>query len=99
MYILIWEHQVKPDQRAEFEKVYAADGAWAELFKKGTGYVGTELLRQTDQPLRFLTIDRWASKEEYEIFQSQWEKEYKALDAQCETLTDNESQLGRWDSA
>jgi hypothetical protein len=27
------------------------------------------------------------------------EKEYKALDTQCEDLTESESLLGKWDSA
>ena len=98
MYVIIWEYQVKLEKQAKFEKIYAANGAWTELFKKGTGYLGTELLRHTNQPLRFLTIDRWTSKEDYEAFRSRWEKEYKVLDAQCESLTESESTLGKWDA-
>jgi heme-degrading monooxygenase HmoA len=58
MYIIIWEYQVKPDKQAEFEKIYAANGTWAELFKKGTGYLGTELIRSTELPEQYVTIDR-----------------------------------------
>ena len=98
MYIIIWEYQVKPEQQAEFEKIYAANGAWAELFKKGTGYLGTELLYKADQPLRFLTIDRWVSKQAYETFLTHRASEYKFLNAQCEGLTEQESLLGTWNS-
>ena len=97
MHIIIWEYQVKPERQAEFEKIYAANGAWAELFKRGTGFLGAELYRKADQPLSFLTIDRWISKEEYGAFLSQWREEYKALDTQCEDLTESESQIGEWD--
>ena len=58
----------------------------------------TELLRDEKQPQHYLTIDRWVSKENYEAFQSRREKEYKALDAQCEGLTERESLLEKWSS-
>lgn len=98
MYVIIWEYQVKPDKQAEFEKTYAANGAWAELFKKGTGYLGTELLCKADQSLHFLTIDRWESKQAYETFLTHWGNEYQSLDAQCEGLNEQESLLGMWSS-
>jgi len=98
MYIILWEYQVKLEKQAEFEKIYAANGAWAELFKKGTGYLGTELLYKADQPPCFLTIDRWASKQAYETFLTRWAGEYKFLDTQCEGLTEQESLLGTWSS-
>jgi len=97
MFIILWEYQVKPDRRSDFESIYSPAGVWTELFKKGTGYIGTELFHDETRPYRYLTIDRWASKEDYETFLSQWEKEYKALDKRCEGLTESESLIGRWD--
>ena len=94
MYTIIWEYQVKPERQAEFKRVYAPGGAWAELFKKGAGYLGTELLQDEIQPQRYLTIDRWASQAEYKAFLSRWQAEYKALDAKCEGLTEREARLG-----
>lgn len=96
MYIIIWEYQVKPEKRSEFEEIYASDSRWAELFRKGPGYLGTELLREEDQPLHYLTLDRWSSKEQHDDFLIQWNKEYIILDAQCEGLTERESLLGKW---
>ena len=93
---IVWEYQVKAEKQLEFEEIYSPNGVWAELFKKSTGYLGTELLCDKNQPHRYLTIDRWVSKEGYEAFQSRWEEEYKVLDAQCEGLTERESLLGRW---
>jgi len=94
MYIIIWEYQVIPERRIEFENIYAPNGAWAELFKKGNGYLGTELIHSTEHPAQYITIDRWDSKENYESFLLQYKNEYKNLDTQCEGLTEHESCLG-----
>ena len=99
MFIIIWEYRVKPEKQAEFEQFYSAAGNWAELFKHGAGFAGTELWQDEDEPLRYLTIDRWKSKAEYEAFQMQWREEYQALDAQCEALTEQEARLGGWHAA
>ena len=100
MYIIIWEYQVIPEKQTDFEKIYAANGAWSDLFKKGNGYLGTELMRSTEHPAQYLTIDRWDSKEDYESFLLQHKNEYEILDAQCEGLTEHESCLGRfWSSS
>jgi len=96
MFIILWEYQVKVEKQSEFESIYSPNGAWAELFKKNTGYLGTELLRDETNHQRYLTIDRWNSKEEYEAFLSQWATKYKELDAQCEGLTESESLVGKW---
>ncbi len=55
MYIIIWEYQVRPEKQTEFEKIYASYGAWAELFKKGNGCLGTELIHSTENPAQYLT--------------------------------------------
>lgn len=96
MYIIIWEFQVKPGKQSEFEMVYSSLGAWAELFNKGAGYLGTELSHDETNPRRYLTIDRWASKEEYDAFLSHRKVEYSMLDAQCAGLTESESCIGRF---
>ena len=96
MFIIVWGYQVGAEKRAAFEEIYSPDGAWGQLFKKGAGYLGTELLHSTEYPGRYLTIDRWNSKEDYESFLSQWKDEYENLDRECEGLTEDESCLGRF---
>jgi len=97
MYVIIWEYRVRPEHIAEFEKIYGENGAWAELFLTGIGYLGTELLRDPGDLQHYLTIDRWASKNNYEGFLSDRKKEYEKLDAQCEGLTEQETLLGKWE--
>ena len=98
MYIILWEYYVKPGRQLEFERIYSPNGAWVGLFKTSAGYAGTEFLRDTKHPQRYLTIDRWQTKADYEAFLSQHEAEYKLLDAQCEGLTESESLIGMWET-
>ena len=98
MYAIIWEYQVRAAQLLEFEKMYESNCIWAELFRRASGYISTELMHNVKHPPRYITIDRWDSSESYEIFRSQFRKEYETLDAQCEGLTEQETLLGKWES-
>jgi heme-degrading monooxygenase HmoA len=60
----------------EFERVYGPNGEWAEFFRGGAGFLGTELLRDVEIPGRYLVIDRWASPEAYQAFVDGHRDEY-----------------------
>ncbi len=47
MIALVFSYEVVRDA-AEFERVYGTDGEWAEFFRQGRGYIGTELLRDVE---------------------------------------------------
>ena len=94
MIAIVWEYQVKPDQIEEFEKRYSSDGAWARLFMKTQGFLGTTLIHSTEHPQLYTTIDQWTSMKDYRNFLSTWKEEYEALDRQCESLTEYENCLG-----
>jgi heme-degrading monooxygenase HmoA len=96
MYVIIWEYQVKPECVTEFERIYAPNGEWADLFIKGDGYLGTELLHDPNRPLQYISIDRWISSQAHDLFHSRWEVEYNALDKRCENLTDKEAFRGAY---
>jgi heme-degrading monooxygenase HmoA len=93
MHIIIWEYQVKLEKGSEFERVYSPNGAWARLFKNGSGFLGTELLQSDQKPDVYVTIDRWDSRESYETFLAQWKAEYNQLDEQCEGMTVYEKRI------
>lgn len=67
------------------------------LFKKHSGYLGTELFHENGAPDRYLTIDRWISQQAYEEFKRDWKSEYESLDAECEGLTLRETLLGKYE--
>jgi heme-degrading monooxygenase HmoA len=60
----------------EFERAYGPEGDWAQFFRSGTGYIGTELLRDLEILGRFLVIDRWDSSEAYNAFVEAHREEY-----------------------
>ena len=98
MYVIIWEYLVKAECIPEFERIYSADGTWTKLFKKSSGFIETELLHDKKQTHRYITIDRWSSSQEHESFLLQWQSEYEALDSKCNSLTERETPLGKWES-
>jgi heme-degrading monooxygenase HmoA len=61
---------------ATFEQVYGPEGEWAQFFRSGDGYIGTELLRDVDEPDRYLVVDRWESVDAYNAFLSTHQAEY-----------------------
>jgi heme-degrading monooxygenase HmoA len=71
---LVFSYEVRDP--AEFESTYGQDGEWAEFFKQGAGYIGTELLRDVEIPGRYVVIDRWESAEAYNAFSAEHRDEY-----------------------
>ena len=97
MFTIVWAYRVPLDKQAGFEKLYSSHGDWAELFKKGKGYLGTKLIRSDILFENYATIDTWETKEDYEAFLTQWKDEYEKLDEQCQELTESESYLGAFE--
>ena len=98
MYRIIWAYAVKPATEAEFARIYCRDGEWAQLFRKAEGYEGTSLLRDMDEAGRYVTIDRWRSRDDFEQFRETFKGEYRALDARCDALTDREQMVGDFET-
>ena len=96
MYVIVWEFVVRPEKVGEFAAAYKSEGAWATLFAKADDYIGTELLRSTDnsQGTTFVTIDRWKTAKDFARFQERFGGEYRRLDTQLEGLTLSERKLG-----
>lgn len=86
-FLIVWEFLVNPDKRGEFEKAYAPDGLWAELFATDANYIGTELVHDGDDPDRYFTIDVWRSRSAYRRFKRTNRTQYETIDRQCEALT------------
>lgn len=92
--VIVWEFRVHPGQAAEFERVYGPEGDWARLFRRSPGYRGTELLRDPQDPERYLTLDRWDDASDFEAFKSEHGEEYRAFDRVCEPFCAEERLLG-----
>ncbi len=98
VYVVLWRFRPRVGQESEFERAYSSSGEWAQLFRRGDGYLGTELLRRSDDSREYLTIDRWASRAAYEAFRARWSSEYQQLDHRLEELTEEETLLGAFEA-
>jgi heme-degrading monooxygenase HmoA len=98
---LVFTYQAR--EHAEFERVYGPTGDWAEFFRGGRGYVGTELLRDVESAGRYLVVDRWESADAYNAFVAEHRDEYMRRTDETRFYHDQELHLGTfqnvWDDA
>jgi heme-degrading monooxygenase HmoA len=93
---LVFSYEVR--DAAEFERAYGPDGDWAQFFRTGRGYVGTELLRDVETPGRYLVVDRWESADAYNAFASEHREEYMGRVDDSRFHYDQELRLGTFES-
>lgn len=96
LFIIAWAFIVKPECRHEFERAYGAHGDWVRLFNTADGYIKTELHRDPENPARYITLDFWISRSQYESFREQAKSQYSEIDAKCERFTEDEQLLGEF---
>jgi len=96
MLALVFSYQARDP--AEFERVYGPEGEWAQFFRSGPGYVGTELMRDVEAPGRYVVIDRWESAEAYNAFVSERQAEYVARVDETRLYYDQELRLGTFEN-
>ncbi len=95
MIALIFSYEAS--DTGEFERVYGPEGDWVAFFRRGRGYVGTELLRDLELPGRYVVIDRWESAEAYDAFVGANRDEYMRLVDETAFLHQQELRLGTFD--
>ena len=96
MFVVVWQFEIAEEKVSAFEAAYGPDGAWAQLFRRSADYKGTELLRDAYVPGGYLTIDRWTSEEAFRAFRKDHDREYEALDRECDALTAKETRVGAY---
>lgn len=95
---IFWQYTVRPQCRDEFESVYGAQGDWARLFANSPAYLGTSLMRQSDNALVYITVERWNSEADFVQFKQTHAGAYAALDARCEAFTAAEKFMGLYNA-
>jgi hypothetical protein len=96
VFVIVWEFRVRSAKRRAFERAYGPDGDWARFFRRGKGYIHTELLSDRGTQLRYLTLDFRESRPDYERFKKENRAEYQAIDKKCESLTEKEVEIGQF---
>lgn len=94
---ILWSFRVRREHEAEFARVYGPRGEWAQLFAKGKGYHGTELMRDGPETQRYVTVDSWDSLDDLKRFKDQYHDAYAALDHRCEAFTEHEEHIGNFE--
>lgn len=95
-YVYVWEFELNEALREQFLRSYGPDGEWVALFRQAQGYVGTTLMSDAEHPLRFLTMDRWLSRDAQQEFAARFRDEYTRIDRQCEAFTVREACIGHF---
>jgi heme-degrading monooxygenase HmoA len=96
MIALVFVYDVSSPE--EFEAAYGAEGEWAQFFRRGAGYVGTELLRDVEQPGRYVVVDRWDSREAYNAFVAEHRDDYMRRVDETAYLYDQELRFGTFEN-
>jgi heme-degrading monooxygenase HmoA len=93
---IVWEFRINTRKRKQFEANYSANGSWAKLFRKGSGFIETILIRDREMPDRYLTIDIWKDLASFNRFKKRFKEQYQSLDQECEDFTIKEECLGQF---
>ena len=97
MYVIIWVFDVKQESEGTFERAYGSDGDWARFFAGGEGFIGTELVKDSEHERRYATLDRWQSRRDYDAFTAANAEAYSDTDARFEALTVHEERVGAFE--
>jgi heme-degrading monooxygenase HmoA len=93
---LVFSYEVRDTDA--FEQAYGSGGEWAGFFRSARGYIGTELLRDVEQPGRYLVVDRWESAEAYNAFAAEHRDEYMRRVDDTRFHYDQELRLGTFEN-
>jgi heme-degrading monooxygenase HmoA len=91
---IVWEFIVKEEARGHFELAYGPGGAWSKLFARYAGFRGTTVLRDTENPRRYLTIDLWETADQREQALAESEARYAELEAALDEWTESRTEVG-----
>ncbi len=98
MYFVPWRFWPVVGRENGLGRSYGHSGGWARPFRRGDGYLGTELLRRSGGSRECLALDRWASCAAYEAFRARWNSGYRRLDHRLEELNEEEARLGTFEA-
>jgi heme-degrading monooxygenase HmoA len=91
---IVWEFVVKEEARGQFELAYGPGGAWSELFARRPGFRGATVLRDTENPRRYLTIDLWETAAQREQALAECKAEYADLEAALGDWIESGTEVG-----
>ncbi|MDN5205303.1 hypothetical protein QQ008_28220 [Fulvivirgaceae bacterium BMA10] len=94
MFVAIWKYEVDLNRLEQFEELYGQKGKWVALFKKATGYINTELVKDTSSKNVYISLDKWESQALYEQFYEENKSTIDSIDKEGDELTLSETNIG-----
>jgi hypothetical protein len=91
---IINEFIVKEDARGHFELAYGPGGAWSNLFGRSSGFRGTTVLCDTENPRRYLIIDLWDTVEQRDQALKERKSDYSDVQDTFNEWTESKADLG-----
>jgi heme-degrading monooxygenase HmoA len=91
---IVWEFIAKEEARGKFELAYGPGGAWSRLFAPCPGFRGITLLRDTEDPRRYLAIEWWDTEAQREQALAARREEYANLDAALALWCESRVEVG-----
>jgi hypothetical protein len=91
---IVWEYMVKEEARGQFELAYGPGGAWSNLFAPYPGFRGTTLLRDTENPRRYLVIELWDTEAQRAQVLVERKDDYGNLEAAFSDWTESRTEVG-----
>jgi len=94
MFCYVWEYRVPADRVDGFLSGYGPGGEWDRFFGDSPDWIRTELLRDAEDPLRYVTIDYWTSRASCLEWRERHRERFDAIDARFENVTLSERHIG-----
>jgi len=91
---VVWQFDVKPERRDDFERFYGADGEWTMVSRKSRSFIGSSFLREFTAEPKYLLIEYWSEMLPYERHQVDLRDEIDALERSREEMTTSATPLG-----
>ena len=94
MIAVVWQFDVKPERRDEFERFYGADGEWTMVSRKSRSFIGSSFLREFTAEPKYLLIEYWSEMLPYERHLADLSDEIAALERSRDELVAGATPLG-----
>ena len=91
---IVCEYLVREQARGQFELAFGPGGAWSQLFSRSPGFRGATVLRDTNDPRRYLAIEVWDSEHQRDQALDEGQDGYAGLLAAFEEWTETRTELG-----
>lgn len=94
MIAVVWQFQVKPERRKDFERLYGADGDWTAVSRRSRSFIGSSFLREFTSEPTYVLVEYWSEMLPYERHLVDLSDEIAALERSRDEMLVSTTPLG-----